>query len=562
MSDIKIKEKLRGTIKTLDKSAIASQKLKDNLVSLKDKSENTYVEDSNNSNYAQNKYTEAVNITTRKGINKFDEIGRKSYNETKQNIHRATEKIKAKKFKQKEAEHIADIKNIRNAKNTTNTISRTKGTLKNVPKKTEKTIKGVTKRSKRYVKTATKTTGKAIKTTENFAKTSEKAVKASIKTAQRTAKAVKAATKAAIRATKATVKAVIAAIKAIILAMKALIAFLLAGGWIIIVIILVICFIAMLISSVFGIFFSGEDLGDETKTLSAVVSEVNQEYINKINEILANEHEEYDITGNRADLKEVIAVYAVRTQNGNAQNMPMVLDENNVNLIKSIFWDMNEITHTKEEWTEKKVILHLTWTEHKTITHTKLHITVKSKTAAEMAEQYHFNDEQKQMLNELLKDEYLDMWNSAIYGTSTGDSNIVAVAASQIGNVGGQPYWSWYGFKNRVEWCACFVSWCANECGYIDAGKIPKFAGCQAEGVAWFKALGLWKDGGYIPKAGDIIFFDWADKNDEQAEHVGIVEKVENGRVHTIEGNTSDSCARMNYDLNSTEILGYGTPMY
>ena len=91
------------------------------------------------------------------------------------------------------------------------------------------------------------------------------------------------------------------------------------------------------------------------------------------------------------------------------------------------------------------------------------------------------------------------MWSQVIYGSSVGSTDIVAVAESQLGNVGGEPYWSWYGFKSRVEWCATFVSWCANECGYIEAGIIPKFAGCQAEGVEWFKTCGLWKDGGYTP---------------------------------------------------------------
>ena len=151
------------------------------------------------------------------------------------------------------------------------------------------------------------------------------------------------------------------------------------------------------------------------------------------------------------------------------------------------------------------------------------------------------------------------MWSSVIYGSSVGSNDIVAVAVAQIGNVGGQPYWSWYGFSSRVEWCA-------NECGYIEAGIIPKFAGCQSEGVDWFKTCGLWKDRGFSPKAGDIIFFDWADKNtgirNGQADHVGIVEKTENGRVYTIEGNSSDSCCRRDYEINSLDILGYGTPAY
>ena len=99
------------------------------------------------------------------------------------------------------------------------------------------------------------------------------------------------------------------------------------------------------------------------------------------------------------------------------------------------------------------------------------------------------------------------MWSSVVYGSSVGSNDIVQVALAQVGNVGGQPFWSWYGFNSRVEWCACFVSWCANECGYIEAGIIPKFAGCESEGVSWFKTCGLWKDGGYTPKTRRYYIF-------------------------------------------------------
>lgn len=111
-----------------------------------------------------------------------------------------------------------------------------------------------------------------------------------------------------------------------------------------------------------------------------------------------------------------------------------------------------------------------------------------------MAAQYGFNQEQKDYLTELLKDESNQLWSQVLYGIGFSDGEIVTVALSQVGNVGGQPYWSWYGFNSRVEWCACFVSWCANECGYIDADIIPKYAGC-VNGVQWFKDRGQWADG-------------------------------------------------------------------
>lgn len=147
---------------------------------------------------------------------------------------------------------------------------------------------------------------------------------------------------------------------------------------------------------------------------------------------------------------------------------------------------------------------------------------------------------------------------------SIAHKQIVEVALSQVGNVGGEPYWSWYGFPIRVEWCACFVSWCADQCGYIDAGIIPKFAGC-VQGSQWFKDRDLWQDGSYTPSPGDIIFFDWwefGSGQDGEPDHVGIVEKVENGYVYTVEGNSGNECRERRYTLGYFEIYGYGTPKY
>ena len=143
------------------------------------------------------------------------------------------------------------------------------------------------------------------------------------------------------------------------------------------------------------------------------------------------------------------------------------------------------------------------------------------------------------------------------YTPEDGDA-IVDVALSQVENVGGEPYWSWYGFTNHVEWCACFVSWCADQCGYLDSGIYPKFSGCVF-GMQWFQQRGLWLDGSAEPIPGMLIFFDWATQ-DGVPDHVGIVEKVENGMVYTVEGNSKDMCRQKQYSLGSSVILGYGMP--
>ena len=166
----------------------------------------------------------------------------------------------------------------------------------------------------------------------------------------------------------------------------------------------------------------------------------------------------------------------------------------------------------------------------------------------------------------MLEDKNNSLWAAVLYGIHYSDDQIVTVALSQVGNVGGEPYWSWYGFGSRVEWCACFVSWCANECGYIETGVIPKFAGC-VNGVQWFKDRGQWIDGSAEPVPGMIIFFDWDNKGssgpqDGQSDHVGIVQKVENGIVYTVEGNSGDSCCVNQYSVGHYEVLGYGVPQY
>lgn len=223
-------------------------------------------------------------------------------------------------------------------------------------------------------------------------------------------------------------------------------------------------------------------------------------------------------------------------------------------LLKQIFWDMNQLssfTSTVPGDGENQEDM------------TTLYITVTTKTVDEMADIYDFNVGQRQQLADLLSDEYRELWNAVLYGIGTDSSEIVAVALSQVGNIGGQPYWSWYGFSSRVEWCTCFVSWCANECGYIDAGVILKFSSC-AQGSRRFKDRGLWEDKSYTPNPGDIIFFDWDDPDGYSwpqnglPDHVGIVEKVENGRVYAIEGNSGDRCCQRSYPVGYYEIYGYG----
>ena len=149
---------------------------------------------------------------------------------------------------------------------------------------------------------------------------------------------------------------------------------------------------------------------------------------------------------------------------------------------------------------------------------------------------------------------YDDLWNELLYGVALGGGNgdLVTVTQSQVGNVGGTPYWSWYGFSSRVEWWAIFVSWCAEQCGLIDSGAVLNFSGCGT-GVNWFQFKDQWLPGSATPEPGMLIFFKWYGSDALIADHVGIVERVENGRFYTIEGNSNNMVRRNTEKITNHE---------
>ena len=592
MADIKTRDMVKGTIKTIDKAAVASERMKQAYISTKERAENsTYAAENSADEYASDKFERGIDATVHEGIHQFDKAGRKGVETTKDNIHKAKDSID--RFKEKRAKKAFEMQSEKFGGKAAKTAERTASqtgskTVKTAEKSTtktikqsassagKKTIKTVGKSGKtaaKSVKTAERTAKTAIKTTKQAAKAAQKTAQASAKAAQKAAQAAKATAKAAVAAIKVAVKATIAAVKAIIAGVKALVAAIAAGGWVAVVVILVICLVALILGSVFGIFFSGEDSGTG-QTMQNAVQEINTEYDNKLLEIRnGTTYDVLEMSGSRAVWKDVLAVYAVKT-NTDPDNPQEVatMEDNKKQLLKDLFWEMNEVSSRTESVSETVITEtddgngNIVQTET-TVTRTYLYITVAHKTVDEMASQYGFNQEQKDYLTELLKPENNSLWAAALYGINYSDDQIVTVALTQIGNVGGDPYWSWYGFGSRVEWCACFVSWCANECGYIDTGVIPKYAGC-VNGVQWFKDRGQWVDGSAEPAPGMIIFFDWdspdgsSGPQDGLSDHTGIVQKVENGIVYTVEGNSGDSVRQKQYSVGYYEILGYGVPQY
>ena len=148
------------------------------------------------------------------------------------------------------------------------------------------------------------------------------------------------------------------------------------------------------------------------------------------------------------------------------------------------------------------------------------------------------------------------------YASGSGAS-IVAVAVQEIGyheGAGNHTKYGVYTGTDGMSWCHAFVSWCANECGFIESNIIPKTAACET-GRQWFIHKQQYqKAGSYTPQAGDIIYFDRGGVG--ESHHVGIVEYVENGIVHTIEGNKNNQVMRGHYELTYKGIMGYGTPDY
>ena len=578
-------------IKAIDKAAVASERMKEAYIRTKDKADHSlYAEENSPGEYASDRFSAGADNVTHEAVHQFDKQGRKGVQTTRENISKVKENIQKRKAaaaqpkKQAEkqaarktrqaADRISEpVRTLRQERGAVKTLDRGKKSIKTVDrgrktiKQASSTAKVTVKTASKSIKTAEKTAKASIKTTQQAAKAAQRTAQATARAARAAAHAARAAARAAVVAAKVAAKATIAAVKAIIAATKALIAAIAAGGWIAVLVIVIICLIGLLIGSCFGIFFSGEDSGSGY-TVQNVVQEINDDYQQQIDTTKANlSHDVLEMSGSRAVWPEVLAVYAVKTTTDpdNPQEVATI-DDSKKAILTDIFWEMNQISSRTETRTETVITEtddghgNIVETET-TVTQTYLYITVSHKTAEEMAEQYGFDKEQKEQLAELLAEENRSLWSAVLYGIYTEDGAIVSVALSQVGNVGGEPYWSWYGFSGRVEWCACFVSWCANECGYIDTGVIPKYAGC-VNGVQWFKDRGQWMDGSAEPAPGMIIFFDWDDENgqDGLSDHTGIVEKVENGRVYTIEGNSGDSVRQNSYPVGHYEVLGYGCP--
>lgn len=432
---------MKGTVKTIDKSATAAQRMKDAYIRTKGKAENSvYSAEDSPREYAADHISEGTESVLHETGRQLHRQGQKAVRSAKENISKAKSHF--------QRERMTDP--LKKERNTYSSRS-AKGAIKTADhskKGVKRAEKGTSKTARRSVKTAEKTAKTTIKTSQQAAKSTQRTAQAAAKASQRAAQAARVAVKATVTALKAAVRATVSAVKAIIAATKALISALAAGGWVAVVVVIVICLIGLIVGSCFGIFFSGEDTGTG-QTMRTAVQEINQDYEQKLEEIKSGTH--YDVlemSGSRAVWPEVLAVYAVKTTTDpdNAQEVAS-MDDSKKALLKDIFWQMNEISSRSETATDTVVtetddgdghIIQTTTTTNRTT----LYIHVSHKTADEMADHFHFNADQRKQLAELLAEGNHSMWSAVLYGIGTGDGEIVAVALSQLGNVGGQPYWS------------------------------------------------------------------------------------------------------------------------
>lgn len=434
-------------------------------------------------------------------------------------------------------------------------------TNKAVSKGKDKLIKQLNKNKtiKQESKTIKNTTNKIIKNTSKTIKETPKNVERAKKTAQAAKRLAEQSAKATAKAAKVTVKVLVSAVKALIEALSSLIGLIASGGIVAVIVIVVICLIALILCSTFGIFFANEN---KSMTMSQVITEINKDVnYQMLNEAATNRTADYEINFDDYSWREVIAIYSVKySADPNNVEPILYLNESNVKKVKQVFWDMNSISKRTET---RKVKTSYTDRSGKVVEfyvdRPVLIVDFKSESKESVMDKYKFTDAQKKQVEELLSSKYDDLWMNLIYGSSSGNIALVNTALNEEGYTHGDKYWKWYGFDERVEWCAIFVSWVANELDLLN-NTIPKFSGVGT-GIDWFKENGRWENKGYSPRPGDIIFFDW--EPDGKANHVGIVVNTDGNTINTIEGNsTDDGVRKKSYNINSDVIYGFGVPNY
>lgn len=553
VADIKTRQINKGTIKTIDRAANLSSHVRSSTVRTKDQVDSqTEPEPGNESEYASDETIRTagsvVNIGYRMSMAGKQKPGRV----TAESTPRIDVKTKAEMVRKSRS--AGGIGTGGSGRGSTPRATRMGSRVKNAEtsvirgKRGKKPIAPI--REGKSIKTISSTGGKQMTAQ---AKKTEAARKAVIKTRKTTERIRRDVKKSAVMTYKA-MKAVIGGAKALFLA-------LIAGGWVAVLVIVVFVFFGA------AFYFFGDEsssnytpVSQEVEAYTPVIQKYAEEYgipeyVDLIKAVMMQE------SGGRGKDPMQAAEGPFNTKypkKPNGIQDPDYSIQCGVQELKSVLeqakvenpLDMEHIRLALQGYNYGNG--YIAWAVKRDGGYTVENASAFSDEQAKKHGWKSYGD--KQYVAHVLR--YYPYGN---YNYGIGNTKITQVAAQQIGNQGGKKFWSWYGFNNRVEWCACYVSWCADQCGYIKEGIIPKFS-AVSDGISWFENKNQWQKPGYRPMPGDIIFFDW--QGDGSCDHVGIVEKCDENTVYTIEGNSRDECKRKTYPVNSALIFGYGVPKY
>lgn len=429
MRDIKTRDKVNQTVKTLDRAAIVADKFRNATVKSKETAEHTQTTDETSpEEYAVNLVSDKSKIATHRAAVKFNEKGKQSVVETKRNIQRfrseqAVKSIRRQRTDNKPSASLdldfsdkdskSDIKTRESIKK-----ANTKPVSKNI-KGADKTIKTINHSVNQTIKSSSDTARKSYISSKQSAKTTKKSAEAAKKGFEKSAKTMKEAAKHTKRIVKAIIEGTKATINAVI-----------AGGWLSVVIIIILCLVGALASSFYGIFFSTETSASGMN-ISTVIQEINSDYDNRIDELKASgNYDSVEINGSKSNWKDVLSIYAVKTTTEPDNPMEIAtVDDSKKSILSNIFWDMNSIDAKAETRTETKEITSTDENGNEVITTEDvtikvLTITVNNKTANNMADEYSFNKKQKEYLAELMNESNDKLWASIIYGFNGNNKDI------------------------------------------------------------------------------------------------------------------------------------------
>lgn len=525
-------------VKAIDKAVIAGERIRDISSKTKDKIENTQSQHTSPNDYAVSKVNE-----------NSEHFANKTAIETKIQVQKGYRYIKSKRKLKKDT--VLD--EIESSSDTSSKIKAKEHAQKNIKTTNSKTKKEI-KNTKSNIKDSI-SSGKTIKnTSKTTVKTSQEIAKRSAIKSTRVSKESFHTVKALGRQSWNVSKKGINAARRVIDTTRTVLAFLCSIGWIAILIILLIALIGGIFMTGSSSSGSGNQLSKEVIEYTPIIQKYADEYeiphfVNALQAIMMQE------SGGKGNDPMQSSECSFNTKFPNTPNA-ITDPEYSIQVGVQNFADCLKRANCTDALDISLLSLAM---QGYNFGNGYIEWAIKNFGAYSQGNAKVFADEHARKLgwNNYGDPEYVPhvmrYYQFASLGTS--NSNLVNIAISQLGNQGGTPYWSWYGYKERVEWCACFVSWCAYQSGDLNI-TIPKFSAVK-DGIKYYQDKGLWKDKNHIPKTGDLIFFDW--QQDGISDHVGIVEKVENNIIYTVEGNSSNQCKQNAYSVNNNIIYGYAT---